>query len=1105
LPKPFEPRWFSFVVDDPLAEEHAAVMAFVEEALRRAGHRYYEMTDLKTISSGVALLGGDAERARRIVVAATIQARHLDREADRLRATGDSEFDRVNVHLRPEWAGVWGRRRQAGAVIHTLLRRSLPLRRDDLVLLANWCIESQNLSKYSYPLGAIARAFIRHAEAHGLDEDLEAVLRRFANELRGAGGTAEKRLATTIDGICPPSDVLKSPAAKTPCLPPPRPAPAGSPFVLRPLKRLGGIAGEDSEPTTTLLEPDRFAMPDDSPLRREHAMVGGLLSEAAHFMYTVPDIGTFPAGRAILALDEATLAKAILAAVERHAAALVAGNVDYEDRPLWQSRAATRDVAKQLLRQDCLPDRDTLFDLLLFLALAPSQAASLDEGVSPRLVGHAERHATESPLTEGERHVLSLFRNALVFGPPLGVASDDVRRVTALIGDGAEFFLVPGEVWADALNRDLTNTLTATRAAWIRLLEHVRTATSARPSAKWLATAQRHVVGVGAASFRDGLRRWLPLVSEGRSDVRLPSFIGDTRGDGDVIHQENADCLRGLLWCVSVLPERESLVREVTSVAISAYRKIPGVGPRAVKVGNAAVSTLAEIATTDAVGQLAMLKARVRFGTAQKEIEKAFDAAAATLSLPRHEIEELGVPSYGLEEGGCRIEQLGDYSAVLQVTGSDAVLRWLDASGKTLKAAPAKAKAAHTEELAELQRSLKDIRSMLTAQRDRVDGIFLEEKCWPIACWRERYLDHPLVGSIAGRLLWCVDDTPAFFVDGVPTDAVGGAVPHGTTAEITLWHPLRGTPAEISQWRRRLEELAITQPFKQAHREIYLLTDAERATVTYSNRFAAHVLRQHQFHALCAARGWKNKLRLAVDAEYPPATKDLPHFGLRAEFWIEGAGEDVNDAGSYLRLSTDQVRFYRTGAAPTRAHAGGGGYRSSADGLGDGRLNDPVALADVPALVFSEIMRDVDLFVGVSSIANDPTWQDGGPEGRYRTYWQDFAFGALTGSAATRKEVLERLVPRLAIAERCSFSDRFLVVRGDKRTYRIHLGSGNILMEPNDQYLCIVPNSRARESDGDLYLPFEGDTTLSIIVSKAILLADDTRIDDPTIVRQIDG
>ena len=43
----------------------------------------------------------------------------------------------------------------------------------------------------------------------------------------------------------------------------------------------------------------------------------------------------------------------------------------------------------------------------------------------------------------------------------------------------------------------------------------------------------------------------------------------------------------------------------------------------------------------------------------------------------------------------------------------------------------------------------------------------------------------------------------------------------------------------------------MTQPIKQAHREIYLLTDAERQTQSYSNRFAAHILRQHQFTALC--------------------------------------------------------------------------------------------------------------------------------------------------------------------------------------------------------------------------------------------------------------
>ncbi len=81
------------------------------------------------------------------------------------------------------------------------------------------------------------------------------------------------------------------------------------------------------------------------------------------------------------------------------------------------------------------------------------------------------------------------------------------------------------------------------------------------------------------------------------------------------------------------------------------------------------------------------------------------------------------------------------------------------------------------------------------------------------------------------------------------------------------------------------------------------------------------------------------------------------------------------------------------------------------------------------------------------------------------------------------------------------------MVRGSLRTYKIHLGSGNILMAPNDQYLCIVPGRRTAGADasggGELFLPFEGDGTLAVILSKALLLADDRRITDPTITRQI--
>src|SRR5690606_20268654 len=119
-------------------------------------------------------------------------------------------------------------------------------------------------------------------------------------------------------------------------------------------------------------------------------------------------------------------------------------------------------------------------------------------------------------------------------------------------------------------------------------------------------------------------------------------------------------------------------------------------------------------------------------------------------------------------------------------------------------------------------------------------------------------------------------------------------------------------------------------------------------------------------------------------------------------------------------------------------------------------------------------------------------------------YWQSYAFGDLSESAKTRRAVLEQLIPRLKIAPRCELSERFLHVRGDIRSYKIHLGSGNILMEPNDHYLCIVPARGATAgAERTRFVPFEGDGTLALIISKALLLAEDTKITDPTIIRQL--
>ena len=139
-------------------------------------------------------------------------------------------------------------------------------------------------------------------------------------------------------------------------------------------------------------------------------------------------------------------------------------------------------------------------------------------------------------------------------------------------------------------------------------------------------------------------------------------------------------------------------------------------------------------------------------------------------------------------------------------------------------------------------------------------------------------------------------------------------------------------------------------------------------------------------------------------------------------------------------------------------------------------------------------------------MGNDPAWRDsGGVTTTYHNYWHSYSFGDLTELAKTRKGILERLLPRLKIASVASIQDKFLVVKGKLRTYKIHIGSTNILMEPNDQYLCIVPDRGGKVATENVFLPFEGDSGLSVILSKALMLAEDDKISDESIVRQIGG
>lgn len=75
----------------------------------------------------------------------------------------------------------------------------------------------------------------------------------------------------------------------------------------------------------------------------------------------------------------------------------------------------------------------------------------------------------------------------------------------------------------------------------------------------------------------------------------------------------------------------------------------------------------------------------------------------------------------------------------------------------------------------------------------------------------------------------------------------------------------------------------------------------------------------------------------------------------RAEFWVESLGDefgrDTTDTGTYLDLTTDQVRFYSIEVAQNQAHVTGGGYYAALYGA---QPAEPLSLDQVPDLVFSD-------------------------------------------------------------------------------------------------------------------------------------------------------
>lgn len=537
------------------------------------------------------------------------------------------------------------------------------------------------------------------------------------------------------------------------------------------------------------------------------------------------------------------------------------------------------------------------------------------------------------------------------------------------------------------------------------------------------------------------------------------------------------DLLKSLIWL-----SPPDLVQQIGRFCQVCYKKVPQVGARSIKLGNACLAALERMGDdAAAVAELSRLSREIKYGSVRVQIAERLARVAETLGISVADLEDRSLPTFGLGTDGRAEVSMGDYTAELELNAMEATLAWKNANGKVLRSAPKPVRDAHPEAVKDLKARLKDIEGARKSTVMRLEAGWIDRLDWDIATWRTLFDGHPVRRQITRALIWRVTDAGRAVV-GMPeedgwTGPTGSPVKMPDRGRISLWHPLDSDPDEVLAWRRSILARGVTQPIKQAHREVYVLTDAERRTEVYSNRFAAHILRQHQFKALCDAREWRYTLMGAHFDGHNTPHRPLLSQGLLANYTVDLV-EDGNASASGIasHVATDQVSFL------------------------DDAFNR-VPLIDVPPIVFSELMRDVDLFVAVASVANDPGWIDGGPEGRFGRYWLEHAFGDLTQSAETRKQLLEDVLPSLAIGDRCRVDGKFLVVQGRWNEYAIHLGSSNVQIRPLNRYLCIVPGRAARDP---MRLPFAGDGTLSIILSKAYMLVDDHKITDKTILSQLD-
>lgn len=391
-----------------------------------------------------------------------------------------------------------------------------------------------------------------------------------------------------------------------------------------------------------------------------------------------------------------------------------------------------------------------------------------------------------------------------------------------------------------------------------------------------------------------------------------------------------------------------------------------------------------------------------------------------------------------------REQQTGEWSFRLAIDDRGQAEILCSKEGKPLKSIPAKAK----KEPAVIR--LVEAKKQFTEQYRRTRRM-LEQAMEDGAVFRLKELaelrENPVVAPMLSALVFRSGEKPGLLTAGGLTDPDGTVLENRPEAELTVAHPWHlYSSGQWPRFQKWIFENSIVQPFRQVFRELYVKTRDELGTCR-SLRYAGNQIQPRKAAAALKERRW------IADVES----------GLQKVFYKENIVATIFALADWFTPADIE--------APTLEYVA----------FFHRQTGSELKIDDIPQVIFSEVMRDVDLAVSVAHAgAVDPE--------------------ASHSTVEMRRAILEFALPLLRL-ENVEIRENHAIIHGSLARYSVHLGSG-VVHQIGGPMLRVLPvHSQHR---GRIFLPFaDDDPKTAEIISKIILFSEDRKLKDPGILSQI--